>query len=101
MSIGVGGYTFINDTLYLEASAHGTLDFRAQNSLGADPFGAPGLFEEAGPYWRMAIAPHWGDHWLMLGAFGMLPSIHPWVDPTFALGTTATFPQTDKYTDWP
>jgi hypothetical protein len=97
--VGVGGYTFINDMLYLEASAYGTLDFRAQNSLGADPFGAPGLFEGAAPYWRIAIEPHWGDHWLMLGAFGMLASIHPWVDPTFALGTTATFPQTDKYTD--
>jgi hypothetical protein len=35
----------------------------------------------------------------MVGTFGMMADVHPWIDPTFALGTTATFPQTDKYTD--
>src|SRR5271166_720874 len=40
---GVGAYTFINDSLYLEASAYGSFDFHSQNSLGLDPFKSPGL----------------------------------------------------------
>ena len=23
------------------------------------------------PYWRLALEPHWGDHYLMIGTFGM------------------------------
>ena len=64
---------------------------------GTDPFGAPGLFDVA-PYWRAAFEPHWGNHWLEVGTFGMAANVHPWV-----LGrerrSTATFPQTDNYTD--
>src|ERR1700681_3196102 len=59
---GVGAYAYVNDMLYLEASAYRTLDFGAQNSLGVDPFGAPGLLEGFAPYWRAALEPHWGDH---------------------------------------
>jgi hypothetical protein len=95
----VGGYALINDVLYLEATAYRTLDFRAQNTLGVDPFAAPGLFDGAAPYWRVAVEPHFGNHWLMVGAFGMSAEVHPWIDPTFALGSTDTFPQTDKFTD--
>jgi hypothetical protein len=29
----------------------------------------------------------------------MMANVHPWIDSSFALGTTGTFPQTDKYTD--
>ena len=35
----------------------------------------------------------------MLGTFGMYLDVHPWLDPTFATGTTGVFPQSDKYTD--
>ncbi len=97
---GVGAYTLINDKLYLEASAYRTLDFRSQNTLGTDPFGAPGLLlDRAAPYWRVAFEPQWGAHSFMVGTFGMLANVNPWADPTFASGSTATFPQTDKYTD--
>jgi hypothetical protein len=96
---GVGAYAFINDMFYLEASAYRTLDFRQQNAVGVDPFNAPGLFDGVAPYWRAAFEPHWDNHSLMVGSFGMAANIHPWIDPTFALGTTATFPQTDKFTD--
>lgn len=95
----VGAYTFINDKLYLEASAYRTFDFGTQNSLGVDPFGAPGLLDGAAPYWRVAFEPQWGAHSLMVGTFGMLANVNPWIDPTFASGTTGTFPQSDKYTD--
>jgi hypothetical protein len=95
----VGAYAMFNDLLYLEASAYRTLDFHTQNSLGTDPFGAPGLFEHAAPYWRIAVEPHWGNHWLMVGAFGMLANVNPWLGPGNPIGTTATFPQSDKFTD--
>ena len=59
----------INDTLYIEASAYRTLDFKTQNDLGTDPFGAPGTLDFA-PYWRVAFEPHWGNNWLEIGTFG-------------------------------
>jgi hypothetical protein len=96
---GVGAYTYLNDMLYLEATAYKTLGFKQQNALGTDPFDAPGLFNGAAPYWRAAFEPHWGNNFLMVGTFGMMADVHPWIDPTFTLGTTSTFPQTDKYTD--
>jgi hypothetical protein len=97
--VGVGAYAYLNDLLYLEAAAYRTLDFAAQNALGVDPFGAAGLIDAAAPYWRAALEPHWGNHSLMVGTFGMMTSIHNWVDPTFAIGSTDTFAQTDKFTD--
>jgi len=96
---GVGAYTFINDLLYLEVSGYRTLNFRDQNALGTDPFGAPGLFDGTAPYWRVAFEPHWGNHSLMVGTFGMFFNVHPWIDSSFAAGTTGVFSQTDKYTD--
>src|SRR5580704_11984697 len=88
--VGAGAYAYINDILYLEATAYRTLDFGAQNALGVDPFGAPGLVDGLAPYWRAALEPHWGNHDLMVGTFGMITNIHNWVDPTFVIGSTAT-----------
>jgi hypothetical protein len=96
---GVGAYAYIDDMLYLEATAYKTLDFKQQNAVGTDPFDAPGLFDGLAPYWRVAFEPHWGRNSLMVGTFGMMANVHPWIDSSFALGTTGTFPQTDKYTD--
>ncbi len=93
---GIGTYAFVNDLVYLEASAYRTLDASAQNNLGVDPFGAPGAFGVA-PYWRAAVEPHWGNHWLEVGTFGMTADVHPWIMP----GTTSTdtYAQADRYTD--
>jgi hypothetical protein len=96
---GVGAYTFINDLLYLELTGYQTLGFNQQNALGTDPFGAPGQLGGVAPYWRVALEPHWGNHSLMVGTFGMHFDVHPWLDPTFATGTTATSPLSDKFTD--
>ncbi len=97
---GVGAYVYLNDMLYLEASAYKTLGFKQQNAVGTNPFDAPGLFDGAAPYWRAALEPHWGNNYLMVGTFGMMADVHPWIDSSFALGTTGTFPQTDRYTDF-
>ena len=96
---GVGAYVYLNDMLYLEATAYKTLGFKQQNAVGTNPFDAPGLFDGAAPYWRAAFEPHWGNNYLMVGTFGMMADVHPWIDSSFALGTTGTFPQTDRYTD--
>jgi hypothetical protein len=95
----VGIYAMINDILYLEATGYRTLDFHTQNSFGVDPLGAPGLFDGVAPYWRIAIEPHWGNHYLMLGAFGMLAKVHPWINMLPTVDPTATAPQTDNFTD--
>ena len=96
---GVGAYTFINDLLYLELTAYKTLGFSQQNSLGINPFDAPGQFGGIAPYWRVALEPHWGRNTFMVGTFGMQFDVHPWVDPSFATGTTATLPLADTFTD--
>ena len=58
---------------------------------------APGLFDAA-PYWRAAYEPHWGNHWLEIGTFGMYGR-RPSLDDGRTRTTTTTFPQTDNYTD--
>jgi hypothetical protein len=96
---GVGAYTMLNDILYLEATAYKTLGFNEQNTLGVNPFGGPGLFDGVAPYWRVALEPHWGPHTFMLGTYGMIANVRPWIDPTFALGTTGTLGISDRFTD--
>jgi hypothetical protein len=97
---GIGGYTMINDLLYLELTGYRTLGFSQQNALGINPFDGPGLFGGVAPYWRVALEPHWGRHSFMVGTFGMHFDVHPWLDSSFATGTTATIPQSDKFTDF-
>jgi hypothetical protein len=97
---GVGAYTFINDLLYLEITGYKTLGFSQQNAIGTDPFGAPGQLGGIAPYWRVAIEPHWGRNTLMIGTFGAQFNVHPWVDTSFATFSTATFPQSDTFTDF-
>ena len=92
----VGAYAFFNQALYVEASVYHALNPKTLNDLGADPFDAPGLFNLA-PYWRVAFEPHWGDHWIEIGTFGMLVNVHPWTMP--GTTTTTTLPQADRYTD--
>ncbi len=95
----VGAYASINDLLYLEFSAYKSLSFNAQNSLGINPFDGPGLLGGVAPYWRVALEPHWGRNSLMVGTFGMVFDVHPWLDPTFVSGSTGTFPLSDRFTD--
>jgi hypothetical protein len=98
---GVGGYVFINNLVYLELTGYRTLDFKTLPKLGVDPVGAP-PFQNIAPYWRVAFEPHWGNHWLEFGAFGMSARVHPFdpnaVDPN-GFQLNQTFPQTDRFTD--
>ena len=95
--VGAGAYALINDLVYLEATVYKTLNFRAQNNLGTDPLAAPGLIQDAAPYFRIAVEPHWGDNYWEVGAFGMFANVAPWL---FGIdGTTNAASMTDKMTD--
>ena len=97
---GVGAYAYINDLVYLELTGYRTLDFKTLPKLGVDPFGAA-PFQGMAPYWRIAIEPHWGNHWLEFGAFGMYAQVHPFTGATDSNGIliNQTFPQTDQFND--
>jgi hypothetical protein len=101
---GIGGYAFINNLLYLELTGYRRVDFKTLPKLGVDPFGVPGLFSGVAPYWRVAFEPHWGNHWLEFGAFGMSAQVHPWTGAdSFGDGTgmllNQVFPQSNRYND--
>jgi hypothetical protein len=102
--VGAGAYAMINDILYLELTGYRTINYDAQLKLGPDPFAAPGMSQGIMPYWRIALEPHWGPHWLEFGAFGMSGRIHPWNQDSSVLDSNGfyqnvTYPQTDRYTD--
>ena len=102
--VGAGAYAFINEMLYLELSGYRTLSYATQLKLGPDPFAAPGMIDGIAPYWRVALEPHWGNHWLEFGAFGMSARIHPWNQDPLMLDSNGffqnvTYPQTDRFTD--
>ncbi len=105
-SMGVGGYVWINNLVYLELSGYRTISPNAQAALGADPFAGPGVSDGIAPYWRVAAEPHWGNHWLEFGAFGMSTGVHPFAgpltgtpDPNTGFYNFDTTPQTDRFTD--
>ena len=67
------GLHFINDTFHREASIYRTLDFRSQNMFGVDRFSAPGPFEGATPYERVAFEPQMGARVWSRGIYGPRP----------------------------
>jgi hypothetical protein len=103
-SVGTGGYLFLNDTVYLEASGYHNLSRGQLNAVGQScannsdyvaalqnyaaaistpgytyytPCADAGSLNGAAPYWRVAVEPNWGDHSLMIGAFGFYPQVLP------------------------
>lgn len=99
--VGVGGYAFINDLLYLELTGYRSLDWNTQAKLGIDPFSV-GMISGIAPYWRVALEPHWGNHWLEFGTYGMSTRLQQW-DPTQMDSNgwqiPAFIPLTDRFTD--
>lgn len=102
-SVGTGGYVFLNDAIYLEASVYNNLSKGQLNALGQPcnnnsdyvawmqgvastiyPAGwnhstpcTNASLSSASPYWRVAFEPTWGDHSLMIGAFGFYAKTLP------------------------
>jgi len=100
--IGVGGYAFINDLLYLELTGYKSLGFTQQTKLGIDPY-ATGMISGIAPYWRVAFEPHWGNHWFEIGTFGMSANLNQWdttqVDAN-GLQLPVFLPFSDRFTDF-
>jgi len=91
---GLGAYGFFDNLVYLKASGYRSINPNTLVSLGAGPSDA-GSIAGVAPYWRAAIEPHWGRHWLEFGTFGMSARLHPWIDADNFIQSD----QTDRYTD--
>ena len=88
--IGAGAYVYARDLVYAELSAYGSTSTTAQNALGLSPSGS--AISGLAPYWRLAIEPKWGDQSLMIGTFGMMANMIPYL-------TAEDRTITDKYVD--
>jgi hypothetical protein len=87
---GAGAYVFWNDMLYAELTAYSGVSKTVSEALGDQPGTTPDVSQGVQPYWRLAIEPHWGDHYLEVGTFGMYGQIVP--QSAFGFGV-------DTYTD--
>jgi hypothetical protein len=94
--VGAGVYTFIDDKFYIEASAYKGFSQRWQNALvNVNNFDNT-VMDRVSPYVRIAAEPHWGNHWLMVGAFWMNTSKNSFY--VFD-GSTAWLGGSDKFND--
>jgi hypothetical protein len=72
---GGGAYLFIDNSIYLEASAYKTLDRKTLSFLGE---GAPSIsMDGVAPYWRAAYEKTLGDYTFMVGTYGIVASFRP------------------------
>ena len=73
---GVGGYVWINDSIYAEFTAYGALPPRLLTDLNGGAVGVD-RFANAAPYWRVAYQKTWDKNSLMFGTFGMYTDTQP------------------------
>ena len=91
---GAGAYAYFDNLVYVQLSGYRSINPDALGRLGAGPAGV-GAIDGVAPYWRVAVEPHWGRHWLEFGTFGMSARVHPWTDTTLYTQSDLT----DRYTD--
>jgi hypothetical protein len=78
LAVGSGAYVFVNNMLYAEMSAYGSLSPTMQTKLGStSPPTLDYTIDGLAPYYRLAVEPVWGEHSLMFGAYGMSANILP------------------------
>jgi hypothetical protein len=73
---GAGLYGFWNDMLYADFTAYKGLPVPVLQALNVGNSTTDAVTNVA-PYWRLAVEPHWGSHYLMVGTFGMYGQIAP------------------------
>ncbi len=81
---GAGVYTFWNDMVYAALIAYKGLPQSALYALNVGNAQTDALTNVA-PYWRLAVEPHWGQHYLMVGTFGMYGQVAP--ERMYGIGT--------------
>jgi len=75
--VGVSAYGFLDDMLYFEAGGYRPLSTNTQLALGIDTTEESPISGIAAPYWRVAVEPNFGDHWLEVGTFGLKSNVFP------------------------
>ena len=73
---GAGAYVFWNDMLYADVTAYKGLPVPVLQAFN-DGNSTTDALSNWAPYWRLALEPHWGQHYLMVGTFGMYGQITP------------------------
>ena len=73
---GAGAYLFWNDMLYADLTAFKGLPVPMLQAFN-DGNSTTDALTNVAPYWRLALEPHWGEHYLMVGTFGMYGQIVP------------------------
>ncbi len=68
---GAGGYVWLNNSIYIELTAYGSLPKRILTDWngGYDPTAS--RLDGSAPYWRLAYEKTWDNNSLMFGTFGM------------------------------
>jgi hypothetical protein len=78
-SLGLTGYVWANDEVYLEGGGYWSPGARLLTHLGADPT-SPGSIRGVAPYGRVALQRDVGQGAIEVGAFGMQTDINPGLD---------------------
>jgi hypothetical protein len=73
---GIGGYVWINNSIYAEFTAYGDLPPRLLTDF-AGSAAVANRFADSAPYWRLAYENTWGNNSLMFGTFGMFADVQP------------------------
>lgn len=74
---GAGAYIFWNDMLYVDFTAYKGLPMSALYAFNEPNPSTTDAITNVAPYWRVALEPHWGQHYLMVGTFGMYGQVVP------------------------
>lgn len=89
-SLGLTGYAWINDEVYLEGGGYWSPSASLLTHLGADPT-SPGSIRGLAPYARLAFQHDAGPGTVEVGAFGMQSAIYPGLDQSAGVA--------DQYSD--
>jgi len=82
---GATAYTMIDNHLYLEAGAYSSQSRYMAQGLGVWNLGSQssnpqsGLIDGAAPYWRVFLQHNSGPHMMMIGTFGLMAKVIPYL----------------------
>jgi hypothetical protein len=75
--VGLGAYAMWNHWLFAELDAYQPLDRNSLNALGIVPVSGATTYDGVMPYWRLAVQHDFDDHYLELGAYGIVGNAFP------------------------
>jgi len=74
--VGLSAYTMWNNLLYAELGAYHASPTGVARPLSGTT-GAEDVVDRVGPYWRLALQKQFGEHYIMVGAYGLSADIEP------------------------